>query len=79
MKSAVLMKTNTCFRTVRLPILAWKKFQDSFKKNSSFIVSNCQAGYIEVFLEDTGLAPYVKDHLPLGIQTKQSRKYPLRL
>lgn len=26
-----------------------------------FIVSNCQSGYIELFLEKTGLGPYVKD------------------
>lgn len=26
-----------------------------------FIVSNCQSGYIELFLEKTGLAPYVTD------------------
>jgi phosphoglycolate phosphatase len=26
-----------------------------------FIVSNCQAGYIELFLKKTGLGPYVKD------------------
>lgn len=26
-----------------------------------FIVSNCQSGYIELFLRKTGLAPYVKD------------------
>ena len=27
------------------------------------IVSNCQAGYIEILLEKTGLEPYVKGHL----------------
>ena len=26
-----------------------------------FIVSNCQSGYIELFLKKTGLAPYVTD------------------
>ncbi len=26
-----------------------------------FIISNCQSGYIELLLEKTGLAPYVKD------------------
>lgn len=31
-----------------------------------FIVSNCQAGYIEVFLEATGLGKYFKDHLCPG-------------
>ena len=29
--------------------------------NNFYIVSNCQAGYIELTLEKTGLAPYVKD------------------
>lgn len=36
------------------------------KKYSLFIVSNCQAGYIEVFLEATGLGKYFKDHLCPG-------------
>lgn len=31
-----------------------------------FIVSNCQAGYIEVFLEKTGFGPYFKGHLCPG-------------
>jgi len=31
------------------------------KKVPLFIVSNCQSGYIELFLEKTGLAPYIKD------------------
>ncbi|MBR2764978.1 MAG: HAD family hydrolase [Blautia sp.] len=31
-----------------------------------FIVSNCQAGYVESFLESTGLTPYFKDHLCPG-------------
>lgn len=31
-----------------------------------FIVSNCQAGYIEVMLERTGLSPFVRDHLCPG-------------
>ncbi len=33
---------------------------------SLYIVSNCQAGYIEVFLEATGLGKYFKDHLCPG-------------
>ncbi|HUM82722.1 MAG TPA: HAD family hydrolase [Lachnospiraceae bacterium] len=41
-------------------------FRTLSKRIPLFIVSNCQAGYIEVFLEDTGLAPYVKDHLCPG-------------
>lgn len=31
-----------------------------------FIVSNCQAGYIELFLEKTGFSPYFKDHVCPG-------------
>lgn len=31
-----------------------------------FIVSNCQAGYIEVFLKSTGFGHYFKDHLCPG-------------
>ncbi|MBQ8306846.1 MAG: HAD family hydrolase [Blautia sp.] len=31
-----------------------------------FIVSNCQAGYIEVFLEATGLGGFITDHLCPG-------------
>lgn len=31
-----------------------------------FIVSNCQAGYIELFLESTGLGPYFTGHLCPG-------------
>ncbi|MFV0363387.1 MAG: HAD family hydrolase [Suipraeoptans sp.] len=31
-----------------------------------YIVSNCQGGYIEVFLESTGLTKYFKDHLCPG-------------
>lgn len=36
------------------------------KKYPIFIVSNCQAGYIELMLEKTGFSPYIKDHLCLG-------------
>lgn len=36
------------------------------KRYPLFIVSNCQAGYIEVFLEATGLGSYFKDHLCPG-------------
>ncbi|MGI6007786.1 MAG: HAD family hydrolase [Ruminococcus sp.] len=31
-----------------------------------FLVSNCQAGYIETFLDCTGFSPYIKDHLCPG-------------
>ena len=36
------------------------------QKYPLFIVSNCQAGYIEVFLEATGFQSYFKDHLCPG-------------
>lgn len=35
-----------------------KKLADKYKL---FIVSNCQDGYIELFLEKTGLGPYIND------------------
>lgn len=31
-----------------------------------FIVSNCQAGYIELLIDITGIAPYITDHLCPG-------------
>ena len=37
-----------------------------------FIVSNCQAGYIELFLRKTGFGCYIKDHLCFG-QTGTSK------
>ncbi|MBR6451222.1 MAG: HAD family hydrolase [Lachnospiraceae bacterium] len=36
------------------------------KKYPLFVVSNCQAGYIELLFEKTGFGPYFKDHLCLG-------------
>ena len=36
------------------------------KKYPLFLVSNCQAGYIEVFLEATGLSSYFTGHLCPG-------------
>lgn len=41
---------------------------------SLFIVSNCQAGYIEVFLETTKLSNYFKDHLCPG-DTNKDKAY----
>lgn len=37
-----------------------------FDKVPLFVVSNCQAGYIELFCEKTGLGVYFKDHLCPG-------------
>ena len=36
------------------------------KKYPLFIVSNCQAGYIEVFLKSSGLGKYFRGHLCFG-------------
>lgn len=36
------------------------------KKYQLYMVSNCEAGYIEVFLEATGFSPYFIDHLCPG-------------
>lgn len=36
------------------------------KTNKVFIVSNCQAGYIELMMDKTGFTPYVIDHLCPG-------------
>lgn len=36
------------------------------EKYPLFIVSNCQAGYIELMLEKTGFGEYIKDHLCPG-------------
>lgn len=42
------------------------------KHTDLYIVSNCQCGYIEVFLKTTGLSPYIKDYLCFG-QTLTSK------
>lgn len=42
------------------------------EKYPLFIVSNCQSGYIELFLRKTGLGCYIKDHLCFG-QTQTSK------
>ena len=36
------------------------------KSHKVFIVSNCQAGYIELFIEKTGIGDVVTDHVCLG-------------
>lgn len=41
-------------------------FHTLSKKLPLFIVSNCQKGYIEIFLDASSLAPYVKDFLSPG-------------
>lgn len=52
------------------PPLPYEGLEDSFKilseKYKLFIVSNCQAGYIECFLRNTGLGKYITDHVCPG-------------
>lgn len=43
-----------------------KTLQNLSERFPLFIVSNCQAGYIEVFLEATGFGHYFKGHLCPG-------------
>ena len=47
------------------------------KHTDLYIVSNCQCGYIEVFLKTTGLSPYIKDYLCFG-QTLTSKGQTIR-
>ena len=49
------------------------------KKLPIVIVSNCEAGYIEVLMKIHGLEPYVTGHLPWRHRFRQSRKHPARL
>ena len=55
---------------LREPAQPYPGLEDTLKALSAayplFIVSNCQAGYIEVFLEATGFGKYFKDHLCFG-------------
>ncbi len=48
------------------------------KKYPLFIVSNCQAGYIEVFLRYTKLGEYIKDHTCPG-DTGEFKAYNIKL
>lgn len=41
-------------------------FETLAAKTDLFIVSNCQCGYVEVFLKSSGLDRYIKDHLCFG-------------
>lgn len=43
-----------------------KTLAELSKKYKLYMVSNCEAGYIEVFLEATGFAPYFQGHLCPG-------------
>lgn len=53
-------------------------FQTLSKTFDLYIVSNCQCGYIEVFLESTGLGSFVKDHLCFG-RTLRPKHETIRL
>lgn len=46
-------------------------------KYDLYIVSNCQCGYIEVFLSSTGLGSYIKDHLCFG-RTQRPKNETIR-
>lgn len=53
-------------------------FESLSSKTDLFIVSNCQCGYIEVFLKTTGLGKYVKDFLCFG-QTQVPKNETIRM
>ena len=53
-------------------------FQTLSQSYDLYIVSNCQCGYIEVFLESTGLSSYVKDYLCFG-RTLRPKHETIRL
>lgn len=54
-------------------------FRTLSKKIPLFIVSNCQCGYIEVFLKTTGLQDTVRDHLCYGDTLTSKGQTILRL
>lgn len=60
----------------KIPGVCYEKLEETLcalsKKYPLFIVSNCQCGYIEVFLEVTGLGKYFQDTLCFG-QTQTSK------
>lgn len=60
----------------KIPGICYEGLEETFRilseKYPLFIVSNCQCGYIEVFLKVTGLGCYIKDHLCFG-QTQTSK------
>lgn len=75
-----LRLTDVCCEAEHLALLATppdvypgmrKTLKKLSEKNPLYIVSNCQAGYIEVFLEATGLSEYFKDHLCPGDSGKE--------
>ena len=48
--------------------------RDLAKRHDIFIVSNCQAGYIELMLKKTGFGKYIRDHLCFGDNDKLKAK-----
>ncbi len=54
-----------------------KMFATMSERYPLFIVSNCQCGYIELFLERTGFGKYVKAHLCFG-ETGTSKGQTIR-
>ena len=52
------VKTAPCILYDKMP----ETIQLLSQKYKLFIVSNCQSGYIEAFLENTGLAEYIEDY-----------------
>ncbi len=53
-------------------------FKTLSEKTDLYIVSNCQCGYIEVFLKTMGLEKYIKDFLCFG-QTQLPKNESIRL
>lgn len=48
------------------------------KKYQLYIVSNCQSGYIELFMEKVGIKNYIKDHECFG-DTRKSKGENIKL
>ncbi|MDO4490098.1 MAG: HAD family hydrolase [Lachnospiraceae bacterium] len=63
------------------PPAPYEGVEESFRilseKYRLFIVSNCQAGYIECFLRNTGLGKYITDHTCPG-DTGYEKAYNIR-
>jgi len=79
-EAEALRLTDICCEAEHAALLAtppdvYPGMREAIKKLSEkyplYIVSNCQAGYIEVFLEGTGLGEYFKDHLCPGDSGKE--------
>lgn len=52
------VKEAPCILYAKMP----ETLRELSKKYKLFIVSNCQAGYIEAFLQNTGLGAYISDY-----------------